>query len=189
MASAGNLSAREVVAELDALSQTVIRQVTARAAPRDIEQLILRGLELSTEGVQQLSQQLESAQHGRRDDVSYLSEALEITEQKLAFFLGSTMRRSVAAQLRARDDAEAHAEQAERVAADACAVRALDHLVEAYKALEGLEARIVELRGSIKSGSTGPEPRVLDLPRARVLVARRSVGAAVIELDSEDDFT
>ncbi|MFI5266300.1 MAG: hypothetical protein ACHQ7M_02880 [Chloroflexota bacterium] len=189
MASAGDLSVREVVAELEAISHTVVRQVTARAATREIEQAVLRGLELSTEAAQRFSQQLESAQHGRRDEVSYLSEALELAEQKLAFFLGSTMRRSVAAQLRGRDDAEAHAEQAERLAADACATPAIDRLVEAYKALEGLEARIVELRGSIKSGSTGPEPRVLDLPRARVLAARRSVGAAVVELDSEDDFT
>jgi len=183
---AGDRSVRETIAELEALSQTVIQRVAARVAPRDIEQTVLRGLELSTEAAQQLSLQLESAQRGRFEEVSYLSEALELAEQKLAFFLGSTMRRSVAAQLRGRDDAEVHAVQAERLAADACATGAIDRLVEAYKALEGLEARVVELRSAVKRGSSGPEPRVLDLPRARVLAARRSVGAAVVELDSED---
>ncbi|HEY8694065.1 MAG TPA: hypothetical protein VIR57_15145 [Chloroflexota bacterium] len=189
MAFAGDRSIRDIIDDMEALSRTVIQQVVARAAPRAIEEAVLRGLDLSTEAAQHLSLQLDSAQRGRHDEVSYLSEALEVADQKLAFFLGSTMRRSVAAQLRGRDDAEAHAEQAERVAAEACATHALDRLVEAYKALEGLEARIVELRGTIKSGGSGPEPRVLDLPRARVLAARRSVGAAVIELDSEDDFT
>ena len=168
----------------------VLQRVGAKAAPRDIEDAVLRGLELSAEAAQLLALQLESAQRGRHGEAADLAEALELAEQKLAFFLGSTMRRSVAAQLRGRDAAEAHAEQAESLAAEVCAAPALDRLVEAYKALEGLEARIVELRGSVKSGSTAPEPRVLDLPRARVLTARRLVGAAVVALDPEDeDFT
>lgn len=180
-------SARDTIAELEALSRAVLRQVAERASPRELEQTVLRGLELSTEAAQELGLQLDSAQHGRRDEVAYLSEALELAEQKLAFFLGSTMRRSVAAQLRGRDDAEEHAEAAERLAAQVCAGGALDQLVEAYKALEGLELRIVELRGAVKSGSTAPEPRVLDLPRARVLAARRAVGTAVVALDPDED--
>jgi hypothetical protein len=181
---------RDLVAELERLSQSVVRQVGDRAAPRLIEEAVLRGLELSTDAAQQLSQQLDSAQVGRRDEVEFLSEALEIAEQKLAFFLGCTMRRSVATQIRGRDDAEGHAAEAERLAASACASPELFQLVQTYKALEGLEARVVELRAEIKSGSSGAEPRVLDLPRARVLAARRAVGAAVVALDAEDeDFT
>lgn len=190
MALPGNRSLRDVISELEDLSQDVIRHVRSRAAPRDIELAVLKGLALSTEVTQQLSLQLDSAQHGRRDEVAYLSEALETAEQKLAFFLGCTMRRSVAAELRRGDAADVHAQEAERVAAEVCASGAIDRLVEGYKVLEGLEARIVEARGAIKSGSTAPEPRVLDLPRARVLAARRAVGAAVVALDGEgDDFT
>lgn len=183
---------RDVVSELEELSQAVLRQVRARTPAREIEAAVLKGLALSAEAEQQLSLQLESAQHGRGDEAAYLAEALEIAEQKLTFFLGCTMRRSVAAELRRGDDAERHAAAAERLADEVCATGAIDQLVEGYKALEGLEARIVEARGAIKSGSTAPEPRVLDLPRARVLAARRQVGAAVVALDGEDegdDFT
>ena len=186
MALAGDRSVREVMAELEELSRAVLRQVRARGPARELEAAVLEGLAVSSEAVQRLSLQLDSAQHGRGDEAAYFAEALEVAEQKLAFFLGCTMRRSVAAELRRGDDAEAHAEAAERLAEEVCASGAIDQLVEGYKALEGLEARIVEARGAIKSGSAAPEPRVLDLPRARVLAARRQVGAAVVALDDED---
>jgi len=91
------------------------------------------------------------------------------------------MRRSSLSAARS-DGSAAYAAQAERLAAESRAAGTIDRLVEAYKAVEGIEARIVDLRGSAKSG-TAPEPRVLDIARARVLVARRAIGAAIIDLD------
>ena len=148
-----------------------------------IEQAVMAGLLASLEALQELGVMLESAQNGRQD-VEVVSEALEEMDRKRAFFLGCTMRRS--SQLPPRmDDAIPHAEQAERIAAGVASSSDIDQLVQAYKATEALEARITELRGSAKSGSA-PEPRVLDLPRARVLVARRAIGARLVDLDEED---
>src|SRR5579872_6936777 len=126
MAYGGQRSANEMVGELEDLSRTFVRLLTSRGPLREVEDAVLQGLELSGEAVQQLSLQLESAQHRRGDEAAYFAEALEAAEQKLTFFLASTMRRSVATQLRGRDDAEAFAEDAERLAAEVCAAPALD---------------------------------------------------------------
>ena len=75
--------------------------------------------------------------------------------------------------------------QAEHLAEAERDSRDLFRLVEAYKRLEGLEARVAEVRTALPPNA--PEPRVLDLPRARVLVARRIIGRAIVALDDEEE--
>src|SRR5438309_77329 len=170
-----------MLGEIDGLAQAVLDQVRAWVARKDgsqqaIEQTVLKGLAASTEAVQELSLQLESGRL-RREEAAALAEALSQVDQKLAFFQGCTMRRSTAQAVRFEDDAEPFAAEAEQLAAGAPSMPGIYELVEAYKRVEALEARVAELRSEIKSG-TGPEPRVLDLPRARVLTARRTIGGA-----------
>lgn len=180
---------RDILREVNGLADDVLAQVRAlgageRGSRRELEQLVLRGLQSAAEGLDQLSFELESARSSRQD-VEPFAEALEFVEQKLAFFQGCTMRRS-AGQLGLEDEAEDYARDAERLAQLAAGMPGIYELVEAYKATEALEQRIVGLRGAAKSGSA-PEPRVLDLPRARVLAARRTIGAAVRALDEDED--
>lgn len=181
-------SVEEILDEVDALAQSVIDDVGtlmngSNSATGSIEKAVLRGIAVGTEGVQQLSVALERAQSAQRG-TEPISEALSHVEQKLTFFQGCTMRRSAAIPSH-REQADALAGEAEGVSATACRAPDIDGLVQAYKAIESLEARIMDLRASIR-GSEGPEPRVLDLPRARILVARRAVGAAVLALDTDD---
>jgi hypothetical protein len=181
-------SLKEILEDVNGLAQVLVDQVAAFVAGKGgstqaMEQEALRGLTVASEALEELSQLLESARMGRQD-AEPVADALTQVEQKLAFFLGCTMRRS-AAHGPYEGQAEGHARHAERLAAEALAMAGLFELIEAYKKTEALEAGIVELRGSSKSG-TAPEPRVLDLPRARVLVARRALGAAVVRLDSDE---
>jgi len=177
------LVVRDILGEIDGLAQAVLDQVRARGRPEAIEQTVILGLTRSTEAVLHLSQQLES---GRlpRDEAEALAEALSQVDQKLAFFQGCTMRRSSAQAARYGDDAEDYAVEAERLAETARSNGNIHDLVQAYKRLEALEARVVEVRGATKSGA-GPELRVLDLPRARVLAARRVIGGAITSLDED----
>jgi hypothetical protein len=189
MPSGSDRPLADVVGDVDGLSQNVIRLVLAfvngrGVAKRDIEDAVLHGLVESAEAAEQLNRRLESARSGRQE-VDGLVEALEVVEQKVAFFQGCTMRRS-AAFGHPDEDAEAHAREAERLAGEARGSGSLERLVETYKLLERLEGQIIRLRGDPKANPT-PEPRVLDIERARVLVARRLVGAAVVALDDEDD--
>jgi len=173
-----------MVRALGRLADEVVRAVGSQANPREIEQAVLRGLTLSGEALQALGYLLESAQNGRQSTEG-ISEAIEDVDRKRMFFQGCTMRRS--SQLPpAMDDARPVAERAERLAEGMRGVRDIDRLVEAYKATEALEAEIAELRGSAKAGSA-PEPRVLDLPRARVLVARRAIGGTLAALDEDEE--
>jgi len=186
MAGQGVRSLRETVEQLNAIAGEVTAAVrtlprASGSRPAAIEQAVLRGLEASVEAQQQLIQALDSA-GPTSQDIEPISEALEQVEQKLAFFHGCTMRRSSLD--REDEEADEYARQAEAVAGAVSETQAIDQLVEAYKATEGLEGRVVELRGQAKSGS-GPEPRVLDLPRARVLAARRLIGSRLLALDSE----
>ena len=174
---------RELVMQLEELAGAVIDGVGRRQGQGQVEQAALRGLEAGLEAVQQLTSMLDSPLRSQ-DDTEVLVEALADAEQRLAFFQGCTMRRSSLP--RYDDEAEEYAQQAEALAAQVRAAPAVDRLVEAYKQLEGLESRIVAVRAAAKSGA-GPEPRVLDLPRARVLVARRAVGRALVALDEEEE--
>ncbi|MBV8085234.1 MAG: hypothetical protein JO247_10515 [Chloroflexi bacterium] len=189
MPSTNDRPLADIVGEVDGLSQNVIRLVLAfvngrGVGKRDIEDAVLRGLIESAEAAEQLNRRLESVRAGRQE-VDGVVEALEVVEQKVAFFQGCTMRRS-AAFGSPDQDAEAHARDAERISAEARASGSLERLVETYKSLERLEGQIIRLRGDPKASPT-PEPRVLDLERARVLVARRLVGAAVVALDEDGD--
>jgi hypothetical protein len=183
------VSLRELATEVNDLAQAVVAQVREHVngrsgEPQAIEKTVLTGLEASLGALQELGVMLDSAQNSHQD-VEAVSEAMEEMDRKRAFFVGCTQRRS--SRLPAHmDDAIPHAEQAERVAAGVAASRDIDQLVQAYKATEALEARIMELRGSAKSGAS-PEPRVLDLPRARVLVARRTIGGRIVDLDEDDE--
>ena len=173
----------EVLAALADLAQQVIDQVLAGAARQAIERTVLRGLQESSEARDQLGQVLEM---GRvpKNEAEAVADALAQVEQKVAFFQGCTTRRS--SLFHAGDDeALACAIESEQLAEQVRQAPALDRLIEAYKRTEALEAQIATLRESNKSG-TGPEPRVLDLPRARVLVARRAIGAAVVALDDDE---
>jgi len=175
----------ELIRELNDLAQTAVEQVRhGRSARGALEQTVLRGVAVGVEATQELAFMLESAQGGRKA-AEELAEMLEDVERKRIFFQSCTMRRSAAPSGGRDDEAEADAAEAEQLAVRACTSPAIDRLVEAYKATEALEARIAELRGSAKS-ATGPEPRVLDLPRARVLVARRAIGGAIVELDEDE---
>ncbi len=174
MPPASRRSPRELVAEVSGLADVVMAGVTdlvggGTGTVQDVEQAVLRGLAASAQ------------------DVEPLAAALATVEQKQAFFQGCTMRRSLLGAAGRDDRPERCAEQAEALAVAARSMTAVDQLVEAYEAAEGLEARIVELRGTMKGGAANPEPRTLDLPRARVLVARRAIGAALLALDEEDD--
>jgi hypothetical protein len=179
----------EILAAISQLSQDVIDQVVrlrqGQGDRRLVEQAVLSGLEESTEGRDQLSQMLEMGRIPRHE-AEAVADALAQIEQKLVFFQGCTMRRSSLPPRGDDEEAELYAAQSEQLAGEARDGPGLDWLIEAYKRTEALEARILELRESSKSG-TGPEPRVLDLPRARVLVSRRTIGAAVVELDDLDD--
>ncbi len=191
MPPASRRSPRELVAEVSGLADVVMAGVTdlvggGTGTVQDVEQAVLRGLAASAEAIEQLSFLIESARSARQD-VEPLAAALATVEQKQAFFQGCTMRRSLLGAAGRDDRPERCAEQAEALAVAARSMTAVDQLVEAYKAAEGLEARIVELRGTMKGGAANPEPRTLDLPRARVLVARRAIGAALLALDEEDD--
>ena len=186
---AARRSVRELAVELNALAQEVVTSVRAlvddgRGSPQAVETAALAGLAGSAEALQELGFMLEAAQNSH-DDTEAISEAIEDAERKRAFFQGCTMRRSAFVPPHL-DDAAPLAETAESVARSVAGSRDVDQLVEAYKATEALEGQVVELRGSAKSG-TAPEPRVLDLPRARVLVARRAIGAWLVALDEDDD--
>lgn len=175
----------QILSDLTELAQNVIDQVRVGADLSSIEQSVLEGLEASAEGRDQLSQMLEL---GRvpKNEAEVVADVLAQVEQKLSFFQGCTARRSALPHGRQQDgEAEAYAQEAEQLAVQARTGAALDWLIQAYKRTELLEARIAEVRDANKSG-TGPEPRVLDLPRTRLLVARRVIGAAVIELDEPD---
>lgn len=180
---------RDILADVNDLSDAVLAQVRSVAAGggrrSELERLVLQGLESANEGAEQLGFELESARSSRQD-VDWIVEALALVEQKVAFFQGCTMRRS-AGQMGQEEEAGSHAAEAERLAAQASSMGGIFELVEAYKATEALEQRIVGLRGSAKAGGSSPEPRVLDLPRARVLAARRVIGAAVRALDDDED--
>jgi hypothetical protein len=178
---------RDRLDEIEELAQAVLDQVRGWAAgrqgsPEAIERTVLRGLAASSEAVRELAQQLESGRL-RGEEAAALGEAIEKADQRLAFFQGCTMRRSTAQALRRDDDAEPVAVEAERLAAAARGMAGLFELVEAYKRAEALEAQVAELRSALTSG-TGPEPRVLDLPRARVLAARRTIGGLIAALDA-----
>ena len=182
-------SLRDIVEDVNTLAQAVVDQVSAfvagrTAAKQPIEQAALNGLVASAGALDELGQMLESTRVGRQD-AEPVAEAVTFVDQKLAFFQGCTVRRS-AAHGPYEEEAEGHALAAEQLAQEALAAGGLFELIEAYKLTEALEASIVELRGNSKSGAS-PEPRVLDLPRARVLVARRALGAAVVELDSDEE--
>jgi hypothetical protein len=174
----------ELLASLAERAQQVIDHVRAEQARADrrlVEETVLQGLEESTAGRDQLSRMVESGRVPRQE-AEAVTEALAQVEQKLAFFQGCTMRRSSRPPGGQDEHANAHAEESERLAAQAQDEPGLDQLIEAYKRTEWLEARILELREVARSG-TGPEPRVLDLPRTRVLVARRTIGGIIAQLD------
>src|SRR5579859_7223174 len=154
---------RDILADINELSDSVLALVRQRSSRQDIERQIFQGLETAAEGQQQLEHELESARSSPQD-VEWLIEALTLVEQKLAFFQGCTMRRS-AAQMGREPEAEAHAREAEELAAQAPSMPGIFELVEAYKATEQLEQRILGLRESDR-GSAVREPRILDLPRA-----------------------
>ncbi len=181
-------SLRDILDDVNGLAQRMMDQVGAFAAGgggarQPLEQTALKGLAASGQALEELSQMLESARMSRQD-AEPIADAIGLVEQKLAFFQGCTMRRSAA---RGHDeDAEDCASEAEELAAAVLRTGGLFELIEAYKKTEALEAEIAELRGAIKPPPV-PEPRVLDLPRARVLVARRAIGAAVVELDGDDE--
>ncbi|MBV9121573.1 MAG: hypothetical protein JOZ39_12765 [Chloroflexi bacterium] len=183
------LAISDALAELESQSRRIISAVTssergAALARKEMEGLVLSGLDLAIQASNRLTQMLDSAQTAGQD-VEPISEMLGIAEQKLAFFLGCTMRRSA---LTSRDtDAERCAAEAEQLAGQVTTNPRLDLLVEAYKRLERIEGEIVALRGAGAGGGSTPEPRVLDLPRTRVLAARRRVGGAVTALDSDDE--
>lgn len=174
----------QILSDLTELAQRVIDQVRDGSDLSSIEQSVLQGLEASAEGRDQLSQMLEL---GRvpKNEAEVVADVLSQVEQKLAFFQGCTMRRSASLHRGQQDDADPFAREAEQLAAQARTGLGLDWLIQAYKRTESLEAGIVELRGANKSG-TSPEPRVLDLPRTRLLVARRVIGSAVVELDESE---
>lgn len=188
MAQPSDSSPKEIVDGLSRLASAIADQVNALArgssANRQaLEKAVLDGLAAAGAIVQDLEMALESARLARQG-AGELVEALYQAEQKLAFFQGCTMRRSASA-LAKQGDLEGWAGQAERLAQAADPAAGLERLVEAYKATEAIEARIVQARGAGKT-SAAPEPRILDLPRARVLAARRAIGAALLSLDEED---
>ena len=178
------LSLPEALARLEDLAGSVIEQVSGRAqVARDTtERLVLSGLQESAETRDRIDQMLETGRV-QRQEVEAVAEMLAQAEQKLAFFQGCTMRRS--SWLRDDTDADACAAEGEHLATSARAGASLERLIQAYKRTEALEGEILQLREERKSG-TGPEPRILDLPRARVLAARRTVGAAIVALDQDD---
>ncbi|HUZ77416.1 MAG TPA: hypothetical protein VMV93_07535 [Chloroflexota bacterium] len=179
----------DILSSANDLADAVTAQVSGLAygqacSRQALESVVLSGLGRASEAVRRLSQALDSAQLSLQPTAGF-SAALAMADQRLAFFQGCTMRRSSAHP--PAPEAEQCAEAAEQRAQAACASGAMDRLVEAYKALEGLEARVAEIRAASASPSGAPEPRVLDLPRARILVARRAIGSAIVARDDDAD--
>jgi hypothetical protein len=143
---------------------------------------VLTGLQDSAETRDRIEQMLETGRV-QRQEVEAMAEMLAQADQKVVFFQGCTMRRS--SWLRDDSDAERCAADGEELASGARRGAGLEWLIQAYKRTEALEGEILQLREERKSG-TGPEPRILDLPRARVLAARRTIGAAIIALDQDE---
>src|SRR5579883_418758 len=134
MSSPQRRPVRDILADVNELSEAVLTRVRARGSRQEIETLVFEGIQVAAEGAAQLEFELESARSSRQD-VDWIVEALTIVEQKLAFFQGCTMRRS-AAQLGNEPRAEAHAVEAEELASRAPSMPGIFELVEAYKATE-----------------------------------------------------